>query len=138
MKITIVSSMTFAKEIVQSKEYLEKKWHTVWFPPNTYSCLDDMENSTTLEFCIKNNLLAKCFERIEKHDAILVLNYEKNWIKWYVWGASLMEIWIAYYLKKKIFILNQLPSENDLKYVWEIYQAKPIILSGNLDLINDN
>ena len=137
MKITIVSSMAFAKEIIEVKNYLEKKLHSVWFPPNTYSCLEDMENSTSLDFCIKNNLLAKCFERIEKHDAILVLNYEKNWIKGYVWWASLMEIWIAYYLKKKIFVLNELPSENELKYVWEIYQSKPIILSENLDLIEE-
>lgn len=135
MKITIVSSMTFAKEIVETKKYLEDKWHTVWFPPNTYSCIEDIKNSTSLDFCIENNLLEKCFERIEKNDAILVLNYEKNWINWYIWGASLMEIWVAYYLKKKIFVLNELPNENKLKYVWEVYQAKPIILWWNLDLI---
>ncbi len=120
IKITIVSSMFFSKEILNAKKYLENKGHFVSIPPNTEVCLEDSRTATSLEYCMKNNLLQKCFERIRDHDAILVLNYEKSGIKGYIGGASLMEIGIAYYLGKKIFILNNLPDVRELRYVGEI------------------
>lgn len=135
MNINIVSSMAFPEKILEVKKYLEDKGHSVSIPPDTYSCLEKPKNPTTLKYCIENNLLRRCFERIKDNDAILVLNYEKNKIEGYVGGASLMEIGVAYLLGKKIFILNTLPEISDLKYVGEILQTNPTILNGDLNKI---
>jgi len=43
-----------------------------------------------------------------------------------------MEIGLAYYLNKKIFILHPLPSVDVLRYILEIEHMKPIIISGDL------
>jgi hypothetical protein len=42
---------------------------------------------------------------------------------------------IACYLKKKIFILNPIPSAEEIRYVQEIKLMQPIILNGDLSLI---
>ena len=124
--------MSFARDILKIKEQLENDNHIVSIPPDTYDSLEKPDLNMDLDFCIQNDLLMRCFQRVQQNDAILVLNYEKNGVEGYIGGASLMEIAIAYYLRKKIFILNELPSELDLRYVCEIKQAKPIILDGNL------
>jgi len=130
-----VSSMSFPKEILRAKEYLENNNHFVSIPPNTHECLEGKAVATGLDYRIKHKLLRKCFERIKDHDAILVLNHEKNGTKGYVGSASLMEIGVAFFLKKKVFLLNDLPSVDIMKSTDEILQTKPIILKGNLDLI---
>jgi hypothetical protein len=136
MKISIVSSMDFAEKIIEIKRNLEKLNHHICIPPDTYECLDNPNLNMDLDFLIQEDLLMKCFNRVCDNEAILVLNYQKGNIKGYVGGASLMEIGVAYFLKKKIYILNDLPNESDLRYVCEIKQCKPIILKGNLNLIN--
>jgi len=66
-------------------------------------------------------------------DAVLVLNLDKNGIKNYVGGNTLMEIGFAHVLNQKIFMLNPIP---DMPYCkTEIEAVKPIIVNGNLDLI---
>ncbi len=135
MKIAIVGSMSFAKDILEVKKELEKNGHNVSIPPDTYDCVNRPDLSDNLDFVLKHDLLKKCLRRVEENDAVLVLNHEKNNIKGYIGGASLMEIGVAYHLNKKIYILNSLPDESELKYICEIKQAKPIILSGDLNKI---
>jgi len=65
------------------------------------------------------------------------LNYEKDGIKGYVGGATLMEIGLAQYLGKKIFLLYPPPKIEDQRHSIEIQLAKPMILEGNLDLIKN-
>ena len=113
MKVAIISSMYFAKEILRVKEELEKRGHEVTVPLDTYDCLDNPEISDDSDFATKHNLLMKGFKRTENSDAILVINCEKNSIEGYIGGASLMEIGVAYYLNKKIYILNKLPKESE-------------------------
>ncbi len=54
----------------------------------------------------------------------------------YIGGATLTELGVARHLDKKIFILHDLPTENELRYVLEIKIMKPIILNGDLNNIN--
>lgn len=73
------------------------------------------------------------FKEIEKADAILVANYEKGKIKGYIGGNTLMEITLAFYLKKPIFILNNISKDS---LIWEeIYGVNPIFLDGKADNI---
>ena len=73
------------------------------------------------------------FEEVEKADAILVLNYEKHGIQNYIGGNVLMEMAIAFWLKKPIFIMNELPENSAFEE--EIKGMEPILLHGNADAL---
>jgi hypothetical protein len=81
----------------------------------------------------KAYLTKRHFKEIAKGDIILVLNYKKNGKDGYIGGAVLSEMAIAFYLKKKIIILNSIDESSSLKE--EIYGFMPIILNGNMGLI---
>ncbi len=66
-------------------------------------------------------------------DAVLVLNFDKNGIKNYVGGNTLMEIGFAHVLNQKIFMLNPIPEMPYCKT--EIEAVKPIIINGDLKKI---
>ena len=66
-------------------------------------------------------------------DAVLVLNLDKNGIKNYVGGNTLMEIGFAHALNQKVFMLNPIPEMPYCKS--EIEAVKPIILDGDLTKI---
>jgi len=135
MKITICGSMYFAKEMLEAKDMLEKMGHITIVPLTTEECLDNPELNMDLEYCFKNDVQKNHFNKIAESDAILVLNYEKNGLKGYIGGASLMEIAIANHLNKKIFLLYPPPRVEDLRYAVEVQLTKPVILNGNLNLI---
>ena len=59
-------------------------------------------------------------------------SYDKNGVKGYIGGNTLMEMGLAFYLKKKIYLLNEVP---ELPYKEEILGVKPIILNGDLSKI---
>jgi len=71
-------------------------------------------------------------EKVRKNDAILVLNFEKNGQPNYIGGATFLEMFKAWELKKKIFLYNPLP-ENILRDELEIFN--PVIINGRLNLI---
>lgn len=138
MKITICSSLSFAKEIVDAKEQLEKLGHYVFYPASVYSWIKNpkKELNMDLEYCIENNVMKNHFDKIVGSDAILVLNYDKKGVKGYVGGSTLMEMAVAHYLNKKIFLINPTPDLKDLRYSMEIQLTKPIIINGDLSKIN--
>ena len=67
---------------------------------------------------------------IKNSDAILVLNFDKNGIKKYIGGNTLMEIGFAHVNDKKVFLLNPIPK--DVSYVDEIKAMVPVIINGDL------
>lgn len=109
-----------ARKMIKSGDFNIEK-HKVWYKDPSL-------------FNIKTNLMKTHFKEIEKADAILVANFEKNGIKGYIGGNTLMEMTLAFYLKKPIFILNSI--DNDSPIMEEIYGVNPNFLSGNLMLIN--
>ena len=79
------------------------------------------------------------FDKIANSDAILVVNLEKNGIKNYIGGNTFAEIMLAFYLKKKIFLLNPIPTDEKLSSIKnEIEVVKPIILNGDLSLMSES
>lgn len=81
----------------------------------------------------KSNAIDEHFSKITSADAILVANYPKHKIDGYIGGNTLMEIAVAYYLKKKIFLLY--PVSSKLAYKEEILGVHPIILNEDISLI---
>lgn len=79
---------------------------------------------------LKEGAIRDHFEKIDWADAILVLNSPKRGITGYIGGNTLIEIGVAFYLKKPIYIMHQVSSE--LSYKQEILGMKPIFLDGDL------
>ena len=137
MKITICGSMHFAKEMVEVQKALEEMGHEAFIPSDTHDCIEKPELNSDMEHCTSQDIDIdkECFNNIEKSDAIIVLNHPKKGIDGYIGGATLMEIGVARHLDKKIFLLHNIPSEEELGYAFEIKLTNPTILNGDLGKI---
>ena len=75
-------------------------------------------------------------ETIKNMDAVLVLNYDKNKdgeiYKNYIGGATFLEMYDAFRLDKKIFLMNDIPEGMLFD---EIEGFNPIVLNGNINLV---
>ena len=135
MKILIICSKAFYKDIEPIKEKLEKNGHIVELP-NSYYEPDAEKKSWALgerehaEF--KSRMFRMSKERISTMDAVLTLNFDKNGKKNYIGGATFLEIYEAFMANKKIYLYNNIPE--GMLYD-EISGFSPIIINGNLDLI---
>ncbi len=65
---------------------------------------------------------------------MLVLNYNKNNIPNYIGGNTFIEMAFACVLNKPIYLLNPIP---DISYTSEIEAMQPIILNGDLKMVDD-
>lgn len=132
MKIAICGSMCFGKEMLELKKSLESNGHKVIVPENTEAYANgtiEIENKWEK---IELDVIKSYFKKIKKQDAIIVMNIDKNNIKNYIGGNSLIEIAFAHVLDKKVFLLNSVPK---LNYSDEIEAMNPIILNGDINLI---
>lgn len=84
---------------------------------------------------LKEDAIKDHFKKIERCDAVLITNYEKRGVEGYIGGNTLIEIGLAYYLKKKIYVLH--PVSSTLSYKVEILGMKPVILEGDVCKISD-
>ncbi len=139
MKIAICGSMKFAKEMLEAKNRLEEMGHIANVPSDTLQMvsgeLDHDDFDKDRKHCIENDIIREHFRLIENSDAVLVLNPNKNGIQGYIGGGTLMDIGQAHNMNKKIFVLNPLPSIDELSYVHEIMTMQPVILGGDLGAI---
>lgn len=135
MKIFICASKYNYHRIPEIKEILEKMGHVLAMP-NSYDepmKEEEMKKVSKEEHILwKSMMMKKDKENIEPNDAILVLNYEKKGQQNYIGGATFLEIFRAWEMGKKIFLLNPIP-DNLLKD--EILGFNPIILNGDLSKI---
>lgn len=135
MKIFITSSKNFYDKVEEIIPKLQKLGHKIT-PPNGYNEPEKESNIQKLnpkEYQKwKANMIKTDGKKVAANDAILVMNYEKNGIKNYVGGSTFLEMFKAFDLNKKIFLMNPIP-ENMLKD--EIIGFGPIIINGNLKLI---
>ena len=135
MRILIICSKAFYKDIEPIKEKLEKKGHIVELP-NSYYEPDAEKKSWELgkeahsEF--KQRMFRMSSERIETMDAVLTLNFDKNGKKNYIGGATFLEIYEAFMKEKKIYLYNDIPE--GMLYD-EISGFSPIVINGDLSLI---
>jgi hypothetical protein len=153
MKITLCGSIGFYKEMECARDRLLKLGYKVKIPELTLEVPKEFgggkkvyfgkyieENGGIDAFSVghkiwnlKESAIRDHYEKINWADAILVINHEKRGIAGYIGGNTLIEIGVAFYLKKPIYILN--PVSSELSYKQEILGMKPVVLNGNLDLI---
>ena len=134
MKITICGSIKFYKEMLKAKKILEKQGHKIFMPIKARG-VDywEEDNTKRVEAKKKFKFITKYLDKIERSDAILVVNVNKKDIKNYIGANTFLEMGFAYYRKKKIFILNPLPNQPYI--IDELLTFDPVVLHDNLKRI---
>jgi hypothetical protein len=146
MKITICGSIAFYAEMQEMRQQLEFLGHEVKLPPVEVADEDGNmipvgeyyikrkaeTNETGWIWDRKEEAMRLHFQKVEWCDTVLILNYEKNGIANYIGANTLLEMGLAFHLRKKIFLLNPIP---EISYKEEILGMKPIIINGNLSKI---
>jgi len=134
MTIAICGSMKFHQEMRDTKKALEEVGHTVYVP-KSIELMDQIGyvhptiDEARIQSKIEHDFIREHFRKIEKSDAILILNYDKKGIKHYVGGNTFLEMGLAFWLGKKIYLLNPIP---DMDYLTEMYAMQPVVLDGDL------
>lgn len=136
MTITICASMQFHRQMAEAQRELEAQGFRVLVPielGNTktneaYMSRDEDKISTKIEY----DFIREHFRKIEKSDAILILNYKKKGIAGYIGGNTFLEMGYAFGLGKKIYLLYSVPN---MDYGVEMHSMKPIVLNGDLNKI---
>jgi len=147
MKITLCASIAFYDEMIQVKNELEVLGHEVKLPPHEIK--DDngamisvkkyyaqRKNTTDDDSWIwdrKAEAIANHFDKVKWADVVLVTNYDKNNIPGYIGGNTLMEMGVAFFLKKPIYLLKKIP---DISYKEEVLGVKPIVINDDFSLIH--
>lgn len=137
MKITICGSSKFRHQMVDYMQRLKRLGHEVIVHEHYIKSVNGqmpelMERVNREHAALKReqNYIKWYHNAIQNSDAILVLNFDKNGIKNYVGGNTLMEIGFAHVNSKKVFLLNPVPDQ--VSYTDEINVMVDIVLDGDL------
>ena len=144
MKIYVLGSTSFMKEMVDAKNQLCALGFDGWIHPHYEAFVRGEKKEHLVRWnkgekaALKreNDYLKVHYKNILDSDAILIVNGEKNGIKNYIGGNVLIEMGQAYVHDKKIYLLNDLPKESS--YFDEIDSMDPICLHGDLTKIKQN
>jgi hypothetical protein len=136
MKIGIIGSMQFTDKMVEYRDKLCALGHDAFITDLHKSMIgksDEEIEKIKLHQKYNMDAIREFWDMMQGADAVLVLNLDKNGVKNYVGGNTLMEIGFAHVLNQKIFMLNPVP---DMPYCkTEIEAVKPIVIDGDLGLI---
>lgn len=137
--ITLCASVAFYKHVGELADQLERMGFKVRLPKTARTMRDsgnyDVDSHKTWydkpeDFAKKSALIRAHFEEVAKCDAILVVNDEKHGIQGYIGPNVLMEMGLAFYLNKAIYVLNAL--DKDTPVYEEVLGMNSIILNGDL------
>ncbi|OGG24127.1 hypothetical protein A3A79_02955 [Candidatus Gottesmanbacteria bacterium RIFCSPLOWO2_01_FULL_43_11b] len=129
--------MEFHQKMREVRRTLEIAGHTVLVPKSlelmdkegfVHPTTDEDKITAKIEY----DFIREHFRKIEKSDAILILNYDKKGITSYIGGNTFLEIGLAFWLGKKIYLFNSIP---EMEYKTEMHAMKPIVLGGDLTKI---
>ncbi len=139
MRITLSGSMKFADKMVEIYYKLKELGHEPLMHEHVFGIADgtakeliegiSMNHS---EVKRKHDIIKWWHNCIKSGDALLVCNFDKNGVKNYIGGNTLMEIGFAHVNDKKVFILNPIPH---LSYTDEIKAMTDVVLEGDLTKI---
>lgn len=146
MKLTICGSIAFYKEMLETKNRLEALGLEVLLPPSHIQTVSGETITVEEYYRLRKSItdddswiwdnkeiaMRAHFDKIAASDSILVLNYPKNGIAGYIGANTLLEMGLAFYLHKPIYLLNPLP---EISYKEEILGMKPIVIGGDLDRV---
>ncbi|MBI5138752.1 MAG: hypothetical protein HZA95_03060 [Candidatus Vogelbacteria bacterium] len=136
MKIFVCASRHLYDKIRSHVDELKRVGHEIT-PPNCYDdpgCGARMKETLTPDKYSewKASMLDKQIEKVTMNEAVLVFNCEKNGQENYIGGATFLEIFKAWELKKKIFLWNPIPE--GMLYD-ELIGMKPTVVNRDLNKI---
>lgn len=146
MNITLCGSIAFIDEMAGIKNKLEELGHTVKMPPfevpgpdgtpmpvkEYYAFRKSSPNHEAWVWDRKADAIRLHFDKVAWADVILVTNYDKHGVAGYIGPNTLMEMGLAFHLKKKIYLLNPVP---DVTWREEILGMKPIVIDSDFALL---
>ena len=146
MKITLCGSIAFIDEMDVVRKKLEEMGHEVEMPPlevadetgamipvkQYYALRKSTTDDSSWIWKRKAEAMRWHFDKIVWSDAILVLNEEKNGIPGYIGANTLLEMGLAFHLKKPIYLWNPIP---EISYKEEILGMWPVVIDGDLKKI---
>jgi hypothetical protein len=139
MKIYVLGSNSFIKEMCECEAELKKLGFDGWIHPNYIAYMKGelkeeyhrMNSGESVAVKKENDYIRQHYKHILESDAVLIVNLEKKGIKNYIGGNVLMEMSQAYVNNKKIFFLNDMPT--GLSFMDEIEAMSPVCLHGDLN-----
>jgi len=137
MRIGVVGSMQYTEKMLELQDNLKSLGHDAFLTnlASPFIGKSDKEKEKIKIYQKKNkDAIREFWKQMQGADAILVANFDKNGIKNYIGGNTLMEIGFAHVLNQKIFLFNPIPEIS--YYKTEIEAVKPIILNGDLSRIS--
>lgn len=140
MNAVICSSAAFYKHVIAIKSELEQRGVTVIVPKTALAMEQSgdyaVESYKTWfgnedDYDKKAELMRAHFDEISRGDAILVVNDEKHGKPGYIGPNVLMEMSLAWYQKKPIYVLHKLPADSPFEE--ELKGMTPIVLADDLE-----
>lgn len=138
-KLAVCSSATFYHEVIALSYDIEKLGIDVILPKTAermkrhadenIEAITDWSSSPA-GYHGKALLIREHFDEIAASDAVLVTNYTKHGKPNYIGPNVLMEMAVAFYLKKPIYVLNDKPVDSLL--IDEILGLEPTFLGGDI------
>jgi hypothetical protein len=137
MTIAICGSLTFYKAIRDTQKQLAALGHRGLVPKSIRLMEEEgyQKPKTVVERLKAEatyHFISEHFRKVERSDAILIVNPKNHGIAGYIGGNTFLEMGVAYYLGKKIYVMNPLPH---MGYELELASMHPIILNGDLSKI---
>lgn len=138
-KIVVCSSAVFYEHVNQVADELSAMgWNAI--VPQTARKMKSSGNydvaavktwyQNPTHFKRKTELMRDHFDEIAKGDAVLVINDDKHGVPGYIGPNGLMEMGLAFYLNKPIYVFNSVAQENPVYE--EVFGLGSIIIDGNL------
>lgn len=138
MRIGVIGSMQYTEAMLAVRDQLIALGHQAYitsFAPDFVGKTDQEKETVKIEQKTYADPLTEFWNLMQGGDAVLVLNLDKNGIKNYIGGNTLIEIGFAHVLKQKVFLWNDIPEI--AYYKTEIESVKPIVIHGDLAKITN-
>lgn len=126
--VTVHASLDFKQEMVDAKKILGANENIQIILPELtrYQHIRDEYGDDETFTKIKNRLTKDNMLNVEKGDCVFILNYDHRGFKNYIGGNSFMEMVVAFYLGKPIYLLNPIPE--NMPYTEEIKALCPTVV----------
>lgn len=128
--------MQFTEKMIEARDALIALGHDAFVTKLSEAFIgksDEEKECIKIHKKMHEDAIRKFWQLMQGADAILVLNLDKNGVKNYIGGNTLMEIGFAHVLNQKIFLYNPIP---DIPYYrTEIEAVRPGIIHGDLSKV---
>ena len=128
--------MHFTEKMIEARDALTKLGHDAFLTSLATPHIgksDEEKQRIKIDQQMNKDAIREFWNLMQGADAVLVMNFDRNGVKNYIGGNTLMEIGFAHVLGQKIFLLNPIP---DIPYYKaEIEAVKPVVIDGEYSRI---